>query len=152
MFSFNEIVEIAIKLENNSENTYRKAKEILNRKDLDPFFDWIMIEENEHAQYFSSLKEKVESGEEGLIKELTEALVSDYLGDQSFSLKEVDFDAIDKPADLFGVFIEFEKDTIIFYEMLKNFVSESSINNKIDIIINEENNHISKMIELKKYL
>ena len=44
------------------------------------------------------------------------------LGDQTFSLKDVDFSKIDQIEDVIKLAIEFERDTVVFYEMIESFI------------------------------
>jgi len=70
------------------------------------------------------------------------------VGEQSFSLREVDFSAIKGARELIEVFIEFERDTILFYEMLESFIIDEEIGKKLNRIMDEEKVHISKLQEL----
>ena len=67
------------------------------------------------------------------------------LGDKNFSLKEVDFTSIENREDLVDVFIEFEKDSIIFYEVLKPFVEDPVAREFLQKIIGEEKRHIEHL-------
>jgi rubrerythrin len=57
----------------------------------------------------------------------------------------VDFTRVDRSDDLIGIFIEFEKDTILFYETLIPFIEDNDTLENIAKIIAEENNHIKKL-------
>jgi rubrerythrin len=67
------------------------------------------------------------------------------LGEKNFSLKEVDFSTIETVDDLIDIFIEFEKDSIIFYEVLKPFVEEPVARQNLQKIIDEEKLHIEHL-------
>jgi len=73
--------------------------------------------------------------------------LSDLIGEQSFSLKEVDFSQVDSTNELIFIFIEFEKDSILFYEMLKPFIQDEDTLAQLDKIIVEENSHIERLRE-----
>jgi len=79
---------------------------------------------------------------------MNKTLVRDYLGDQTFSLKEVDFSIVTDPNELIRIFIEFEKDTILFYDILISFVPDESTKENISRIIAEEEAHVKKLREL----
>ena len=69
------------------------------------------------------------------------------LGDQSFSLKETDFAGMERIKDLFKVAIEFEKDTVIFYEMIRALIEDDSTLTDLNQIIEEEKRHIELLRE-----
>ena len=111
--------------------------------------DWIADEERKHGEWFSQLKDQIETIESRqLSADMNDALVSEYFRDQSFSLREVDFSKIRSSEKLIEVFIEFEEDTILFYQMLESFISDDATVSKLGLIIREEKNHIR---ELKEY-
>ena len=149
MFSAYEIIDIAEKLEKNGEKVYREAMDQTEDLSLKELLKWMADEEVEHAEWFSKLKSEVELNENlNLIKEMSRGLVSDFVGEQSFSLREVDFSAIKGTRELIEVFIEFERDTILFYEMLESFIIDEEIGEKLNRIMDEEKVHISKLQEL----
>ncbi len=146
MFSAYEILDIAVKIEKNGEKVYREAMDQTGDPALKELLKWMADEEVKHAEWFSKLKNEVELNEDHhLIREMSGSLVSEFVGDQSFSLKEVDFSAIKDTGELIDVFIEFEKDTILFYEMLDSFIIDKETGEKLKCIIEEEKTHISKL-------
>ena len=46
--------------------------------------------------------------------------------------------------------IEFEKDTILFYEMIGSFIEDNETSEKLDEIIEEENRHIELLEEFEE--
>lgn len=148
MFSAYEILDIAIKLEKNGEKVYREAMDQTGDLSLKELLKWMADEEVKHAEWFSELKSEVELNENHhLIREMSEDLVSEFVGEQSFSLKDVDFSAIKGTRELIEVFIEFERDTVLFYEMLESFIIDEETGEKLNRILEEENDHISKLQE-----
>ena len=146
MFSIQEILDLAIRLEQNGESVYRNASEKLSRSDLVSLLLWMAEEEVKHAGWFSELKQKLESGSiNPFMEEMGRKVFSGILGDKSFSHKEVDFSRVDRQDDLIGIFIEFEKDTILFYETLIPFIEDNDTLENIAKIIAEENDHIKKL-------
>ena len=148
MFCAYEILDIAVKLEKNGEKVYREAMDQTGDLSLKELLKWMADEEVKHAEWFSELKSEVELNENHrLIRELSGDLVSEFVGEQSFSLKDVDFSAIKGTRELIEVFIEFERDTILFYEMLESFIIDEETGEKLNRILDEENDHISKLQE-----
>jgi rubrerythrin len=72
-------------------------------------------------------------------------LFNDLLGEKSFSHKEVDFSKVEQIDDLMEIFVEFEKDSILFYELLEPFIEDESTLENLKKIIAEENNHIARL-------
>lgn len=148
MFCAYEILDIAVKLEKNGEKVYREAMDQTGDLSLKELLKWMADEEVKHAEWFSELKSEVELNENHhLIRELSGDLVSEFVGEQSFSLKDVDFSEIKGTRELIEVFIEFERDTILFYEMLESFIIDEETGEKLNRILDEENDHISKLQE-----
>ncbi|MEW5910653.1 MAG: ferritin family protein, partial [Thermodesulfobacteriota bacterium] len=86
MFSKLEILEIAIRLEENGEKRYATAAREIRHPALRNICDWMATEEQKHAKFFSDLKNNLEDrGDDHLIHEMSSALVNDYIGNQTFS-------------------------------------------------------------------
>lgn len=145
MFTINDILELAIRLEKNGEKVYRDAIEHVDNEVFKNLLVWTVEEEERHAKWFTTLKNRIEKGEDHhILSEMSRSLIDDFVGDQSFSLKDVDFANVQTLEDLVKVFIEFENDTILFYDMLKSFISDDDTIESINQIIGEEKDHIEK--------
>jgi rubrerythrin len=108
-------------------------------------------EEIKHANWFASLKDSIEStGVYLFVEEMSRELFNDLLGEKSFSHKDVDFSKLKNINELISVFIEFEKDTVIFYEVLVPFIEDAGTLETLDRIISEENNHIKQLQEFQQ--
>ena len=68
-------------------------------------------------------------------------MISDFIKGQAFSLKEIDFSIITQSDELIQTFIEFEKDTILFYTILIPFIKNDPTIKKLNRIIAEEETH-----------
>ncbi|BBO68919.1 ferritin [Desulfosarcina alkanivorans] len=149
MFSAQDILDIAIRLESNGEKTYRDARQHTADKELKTLLSWIAREEQNHAHWFAGLKDRLVQGKDHhLMAELSRALVEDVVKGQAFSLQEVNFKDIDTPEKMIRTFIEFEDDTISFYEILKSFIDDPSIADQLEQIISEEKKHLETFREL----
>lgn len=146
MFSINEILDIAIRLEKNSEAVYRKAAGRVSKPDIADALAWMADEEVEHAQWFENLRrtDTIESDAASL-KALNGDFLKTIIGGQSFSLDDVDFNDINRISDLLDVFIESEQDGILFYEMLMPFIREEGTRTLLQDVIAEEKNHIKTL-------
>ena len=79
------------------------------------------------------------------VEEMGRELFNDLLGDKNFSHKEVDFSTVEQIDDLIAIFIEFENDSILFYELLEPFIEDESTLKNLKKIIAEENDHITRL-------
>ena len=148
MFFANELLDMAIKLENNGEAVYRDAIEKVSKPELVSLLEWMADEEVKHADFFSDLKLKIETERENpFMAEMSHELFDDLLGDKNFSLKEIDFSSIENSDELIAIFIEFEKDSVIFYKVLEPFVEDLVALEQLKKIIDEENRHIQHLQE-----
>jgi rubrerythrin len=102
-------------------------------------------EETQHIEFFTLLKNTVQTTPGIIADELSGDMLKGLIGDQSFSLKDVDFSQVRDVDALIHIFIEFENDGIIFYEMLKPFVKNQDTLDHLQKIIDEENRHIQKL-------
>lgn len=148
MFSTIEILDIAIGIEQNGEAVYRDALEVISEPQLADLLTWMADEEVKHAGWFSDLKQSVETESANpFVEEMGRELFNDLLGEKSFSHNEVDFSKVENIGDLMAIFIEFEKDSILFYELLEPFIEDESTLENLNKIIAEENNHIARLQE-----
>jgi rubrerythrin len=151
MFSITEIIKIAVQLEKNGEMVYREAVGQSENPELDDLLLWMADEELKHADWFLSLSNDIEKSKDRLqVKEIDASLIDDLIGKQTFSLTDVDFSQVKNSKHLIDIFIEFEKDTILFYEMLKTFLVDEQTIDHLEKIIQEESLHIEKLKELRK--
>jgi rubrerythrin len=146
LFSANEILDMAIKIEKNGEAVYRNAIEKVSKPELLLLLEWMADEEAKHADWFSDLKLNIrETRANPFMEEMSRELFGDILGDKNFSLKDIDFSSIDKIDDLIAIFIDFEKDSVLFYEVLEPFIEDPDVLENLKKIIGEEKNHIKKL-------
>jgi rubrerythrin len=69
------------------------------------------------------------------------------VGDQKFSLAEVDLAEIESVEELIEMAVEHEKDTILFYQMLQSFIDDPETNKELDEVIAQEEQHIKLLKE-----
>lgn len=146
MFLANEILDMAIRFEKNGEAVYLGAAARVSDSALSALLEWMAGEESRHAISFSRLKQhEIGGGNQPFSQDLNRELLDEMIGEQSFSLDDVDFSALEHQDDLVRTFVEFEKDTILFYEMLTPFIEDPETKRLLEAIIDEENNHIERL-------
>jgi rubrerythrin len=150
MFDVNEIINLAVQIEKNAEIVYRDAAKEAANPSLVSLLHWLADEEVKHAEWFSELREKVKKIiDDPQLEDMGKAILRDALGDQTFSLKDVDFSKIEAVENLLEQAIEFESDTILFYEMIRSFVEDEDQETRdhLNMIIEEEKGHIRLLEE-----
>jgi rubrerythrin len=149
MFLTRDIIELAIQIEQNAENVYRNALKKISDPKIVSILQWLADEEVEHARWFRKLKQTDQSDiKDPRIAAMGKSILSDTLGRQSFSLKDADFSKIIQLADLVSLVLEFEKDKVIFYKMLKPFIADGETLDFLENIIAEETHHIQELSTL----
>jgi rubrerythrin len=143
MFTSEDIIDLAIKIEQNGESVYRRAIDIINDPSMIPMLNWMADQEFQHAECFEGLKQKLRVvSVDSELEKMGRELLLDSVGTKNFSLKEADFSSAESITDLLQISVEFEKDTILFYELLKDFIDDEDALDLIDKIISEETRHV----------
>lgn len=151
MFSLHDIITVAVQIEENAERVFREAAANASNPSLVSLFGWLADEELRHAKVFSELGSEVRmTAADPVIEVLGGEILSRILGDQTFSLDDVDFSGMNRIQEVLLAAIEFEQDTVLFYEMIRSFVQDQDESGLLDTIIEEEKEHIRSLQEFLK--
>jgi rubrerythrin len=146
MFSLEEILDLGIRIENNGEKFYREAQKKVALEELKILLTRLADDEVEHAGFFIKKKEALKSKpEDPELEKLASSILQEILGDQTFSLNEADPADLKTIDDLLNLAVEFEKDTVVFYEMLTALASKDDTLKGLQEIIEEENRHVAML-------
>lgn len=146
MFTMDDLIEIAIKMEENAGAIYIRASEKINHKELKSMLKWMADEEASHVKWFADLKTKFFLEiDEAELKEMAPQVLQDMIGEKTLSLEDINFSKIKTASELLKTFIDFENDTIMFYELLELFIQEEKVLNGLKLIIIEEKTHIETL-------
>jgi len=143
LFAPSEIFQFAIKIEENGEKFYRKMADKFQDKDMKNMFSALANDEVKHAETYKKMVSKLEKYEPfesfpdeyfAYLKAYADKLIFDEKSSKNETLDIKDIGsaltfAIDK-----------ELDSILYYQEIKNLVSEGQ-RNQIDTIIEEERRH-----------
>lgn len=152
VFTVTEVVDIGIEKEKARRDFYGKVAEHFEDPDLKNLFLRLRDWETGHVKKFEAIKEKllgVETKESypGEMKAYIDALVDDKLykalTSESFA------EHVHDPVDAIDYGIGFEKDAILLFMELLNYI-ESDEKDVISILMEEERQHIVHLIKLKK--
>jgi len=150
MFTSKEILDIALKIEQNGEAVYRRATQGLANPDLAKRLIWMADEEARHAEWFKKLQSDLRTHTNRIaMDDMNSGMLGDLIGEQSFTLQDIDFPDVNDLQNLIDIFIEFEKDGILFYELLRTFIKDQDVLESLDQIIAEEYRHIEILQEIK---
>jgi len=148
MFTLGEIIDLAIQIEKNGENSYRRAHDEVSDSTIKSTLKWLADDEAEHKKWFANMKKKIdEKIEDPRLEEMGREILNSVLGEQTFSMDDADLKKINDITALLELSLEFEKDTILFYEMIKDFIDDNRVMTGIDKIIEEENKHVKRLQE-----
>ncbi len=143
MFTLGEIINLAVRIETNGGKAYRKAQGQVTDPALASLLGWLADEEAEHEKWFPRLKDNLEvTQEDPKLEEMGKSILQGVLGDHTFSIDEADFSKIEDLDRLLDLSVEFEKDTILFYEMLSAFIEDKETLDQLNLIIQEEKRHV----------
>ena len=146
MFTLTDICNIAIQIEKNGAETYLNASKTVKDPDLAKALAWMASEEKNHAIWFESIRsDKVLSAEQMKMEAVGRSLLLDIVKSNTFSLDDNVLKETTELTDLIAQSIEFEQDTILFYEILLDLLDNDETIEKLKFIIQEEHNHIKKL-------
>jgi rubrerythrin len=152
-FSAKEIIDIAIGIEDSGNYFYTKCREKFDDKVLKEVFYFLAEEENRHREIF----ENIDPGfmdEKGIYTtEYFQYLTA--FGDEKVFKDKSDIDGaiknINTPLDAIKIALNAEKDSILFYDELKELYENNrdtlTILNKI---INEERRHVITLLDIRE--
>ncbi len=153
IFSGSEIVEMAVQIEKNGRDFYKRVAGLSKDSSVKKIFEHLAGQEERHIKVFEAMLSTVKKYEP------VEAYTDEYfayikaLSDDHVFTKEKKGNEIagavkdEKQAVELG--IGFEKDSILFYHEMKNFVPESE-QNAIEGLLVEEQKHLKKLVLLKR--
>ena len=101
MFEIIEIIDLALQIEKNGEKIYRNVLKRVTNPAVYTLLQKLADEELNHVEWFSSLKQKIKSTtDDPKLMEMGKTILNSVLGDQAFSLKDIDFSKVDRVDDL----------------------------------------------------
>jgi rubrerythrin len=154
-FSSKEILEMAIRIEENGLGFYKAASASTESTKIKELFDFLIIEEVKHVEQFEALKEAITAGTPSDYNDPYLADESAYLSalaDSSIFMKGEEgvkkAQSIKSDDEAIDFAIQMEKDSILFYLELINMVRDDD-RPTVKEILSEERKHIAKLTELR---
>lgn len=147
MFSLQDVLDMAAKIERNGEKVYRQALARTDDPELAEMLAWMADEEAQHAAHFENQRLSLGDEEDNiLMEELGRLMLESIVGDRGFSLEDVDFNQIVEVNELLQVMIDFEQDTLEFYRLFRSLIESESERHQLSRIIADEEAHIRKLL------
>ncbi len=150
MFTASEVFDLAIQVEVNGERFYRYALSRNIRKELKDLLSWLADQEMEHGENFQDMKKRICGSSSDTCEpvfDLSTTVLRSAMGRHAFSLEELDVFTIEEERELLELAIEFEKDTILFYEFIASLITDPQALLAIDQIRRQEIDHKRLLME-----
>ncbi len=148
LLNIKEVIDFAVQIEQNGYKFYNETRGKFEDKDLKELFRFLGDEELKHENIFKNLAKEAGSftPNEKYAGEYS-AYVRDFLkihalGNEK-ALKE-QTDAVKNTDDAVKMAMEFEKDSIVLFSMLKKYLGGKG-EELVDAVIQEELSHIHKI-------
>lgn len=150
IFAASDVLQFAVRMEENGGLFYRKASELAGDSEAKKLFGYLASEEAEHKKTFEKFLSQV------TLYEPTEEYPGEYLAylhnhidGKVFFAGDADMTKAIDVASALDFAIQREMDAILYYTELKAFVNaEDQV--AIDKIIDEERKHFAQLSEIKK--
>ncbi len=149
MFTMDDLYQIAIKMEKNGESIYNDSANKISQKDFQELLKWMADEEASHIKWFTKQKNVLSLEiDEIQLKEMVPQVLENMMGENTFSLDDINFNEISSLKGLIETFIGFEEDTILFYEMLEVFIEDDDVIKGLETIVSEEKKHVQTLKQM----
>lgn len=152
IFKGNEIVDMAVRIEQNGFRFYTAVLENVKSDEAKEIFKYLADQEKLHQATFTKMLEEIgeyhpapvwEDEYEDYMKSLTDSHV--FLSDESLEEMAAAASDINKAIE---IGIGFEKDSILFFMEMRNYVPETQ-KRIIQRLVDEEKKHLVKLQSMK---
>jgi rubrerythrin len=152
IFYLSEILDFALEKEQQSADLYQKLADLADNPDDKALFEKLMRDELGHKAYYAEILASVKEEQSPKVPREGEEYMAymRQLIEDSRTVKALPEDISSMPLnEILDYAIAREKDSVMFYLGLKQFVPESA-KAHIDIIIAEESHHAAVIAGLKE--
>jgi rubrerythrin len=151
MFTIADIRNIAVQIEKNGEDTYRKAgiacKDVESAKLLAVMAD----DERRHGEWLARITSNRQLTEEQRAMEsMGRDLLQDMMKGNPFLLAEDELGQAENVQEVLARAKGFEEDTILFYQFIREFLDDEETIRQMNTIIAEERNHICQLQAMER--
>ena len=150
-----EVIEAAVSIEENGYAFYKSVEGAIDDKDVKDVFSFLAGEENRHIVAFKKIYEGIDDQEDTIIDDEDSSDYIKALAEKNvFTKKDAANDMVKNiktPFDAINLALNFERDSILFFNEIKSFVSQDN-RDLINKLIKEEHDHIVKLHNLENQL
>jgi rubrerythrin len=149
IFNASEVFEIAEQIERNGQKFYRKAVEVVKDPEIKEFLASLAAMEDDHEILFNQMKKEIMELPENTFPDMDDQLtqyLQSFADGKIFESSESPENKIDKNStisEVFDIAIDFERNSVIYFTLIKETVPPKLGREKIDILIKEEIKHIA---------
>ena len=152
MFKVSEVLQIAIRIEENGEKIYRQFSRTLEDSNVKAAFDYLAGEEIKHKKIFEEMMSKIEDYEpaESYPGEYSSYLRA-YADNIIFTHENLDskLGEVKNALTAIEFAIRREIDSMLYYLEMKNFIPKSQ-QDSLYKVIDEERTHYLKLTEMRR--
>lgn len=151
MFTAVDICNIAIQIEKNGEESYRRAGKTVQDAEIASILNWMADQEQNHARWFKSIRTtKPMTSEQMEVEAIGKNLLQEMIKGNDFLLRQGGLERAQSLPEVLAKSKTFEHDTIVFYKFLLGLLDEEDSIHLLNKIIEEERNHIRELERLEK--
>ncbi len=147
VFTAHEIFDLAIQVEENGERFYRLALTGSQREPLRELLQWLADEEAKHRDIFRQLQESLSDEDSGPVPAEHGMDLRAAMGRHAFSLDEAEIGSMEDERELLQSAIDFESDSILFYEFIASLITGARALSSIQEIRGREIDHKRLLME-----
>jgi rubrerythrin len=152
-FSTKELIDIAVGIEDSGYYFYTKCREKFDDKVLKELFYFLAEEEMRHKEFFEKLDPALLNEKGIYTTEYFQYLTA--IGDEKVFKDKNNIDSVIKninsPLDAIKIALTAEKDSILFYDELKElYKNEQNTFTILNKIINEERRHVIMLLDIRE--
>ena len=156
-FNADEVFQLAIRIEQNGARFYRKAAGLQTDSAIVEMLNSLAAMEDHHEKAFELMRTKISEAEkpptvfdpQGEAAEYL-ASMADHHGGEGSPVAADSLTGNETIEEIIDIAIGLEKESILFYVGLKDFVPPKFGQDKIDDIIREERRHIVQLNGIRK--
>ena len=151
MFTIADICNIAVQIERNGEETYRKASLASRNPEVAQLLADMAEDERRHGEWLTTITSDKPLTEEQAEMELVgRTLLQDMVKGNPFLLTTSELERAESVEEVLARSKGFEEDTILFYQFIEKFLDDRNAREKMQTIIREEHKHLHHLELLEK--
>lgn len=151
MFTIADICNIAVQIETNGEETYRKAGLASKNPEVAQLLATMADDERRHREWLATItSDKPLSDEQREMEAMGRTLLQDIVKGNPFLLAESELEIAEGVGEVLTRSKGFEEDTILFYQFIEKFLDDQNAIVQMQAIIEEERKHLHHLELLEK--